>query len=876
MKQPLVAPLAALAIGVAMARLAAFSFTETLLSVFLLGTLACLGLRMSAPRSGALACCVAFLVAGAMLGSRPQTCDPRRVDLAWQAERDQVDDPVRLRGWVQHPPEWIGYGDRFTLETETIFADLPAHGGVNVTVYRDEDEPPLLLTYGTRVEFLTRLREPVNFQNPGSFDYVGYLASEGVFLTATVRAGTPLHQLDGRRGSVLLSWIWQARQAAGRRLDAMLDQQDSGQAEEILRALLLGQKSSLGPETRRDFQRTGAYHALVISGLHVGAVAFSILFLLRLAMTPLIPRTLIGVFLVIAYAFFVGAALPVTRAAWMCTAYLASSLVYRQRRALNVIAATALVFLFVKPDLLRDPSFQMSFLAVVLIAGIAVPILEKTLDPYRRALVDLWNQDRDTHLDTRVAEIRVALRMWLDPLPLALRLPRSVTAGSVILILRVGIWIAELLVVSAVIQAGLALPMAAHFQRVSWGGVSANLWIMPVLLLTLPLGLISLLTNWQWLGTLSLRAAEAIASVVNWHAETLPTDLRTPPPPLWLAIFFGLSLAAVWWSFERGRRLRWASRAAFALGLTLVVVHPFAPRFSPDRFEFTALDVGQGESLLLVTPDGHTVLVDGGGLPDYGGTRTAGLDIGDAVVSPYLWSRSMRRLDVLAVTHFDADHFGGVPALLDNFEVGELWLAQAAFADEHRDWIDTVRDRGIPITLLQAGHKKTLGGVLFEALAPGSRPSTHRLSRNNQSLVLRAKYGAHGFLLTGDIEEQAETNLIENGRLHHETVLKVAHHGSATSSHQDFLDRVRPTFALISAGYRNTYGHPHPDVLARLREHSVHVLRTDLDGLVSITTDGHRLSVDTYQRQRAVKSQSPAIENVGVRRSVPVPRRGQR
>ncbi|MDA1314709.1 MAG: ComEC/Rec2 family competence protein [Acidobacteria bacterium] len=845
MKQPLVAPLAALAIGVATAQLAAFFFTETLLSVLLLGVLACLGLRMAAPRAVALACCVAFLACGVILGSRPETCDPERVDRVWQAGRDEVDDPVRLRGWVRRPAEWADYGDRFTLEAETVFADSPVHGGLNVTVYRDESEPPLQLPYGTRVEFLARLRKPRNFQNPGSFDYVGYLAAENVFLTATARAGTPIHQaVVGRGGSVWLSWIWQVRQAAERRLDAMLDRRDSPQAEEILRALLLGQTSTLGSETRRDFQRTGAYHALVISGLHVGAVAFSLLFLLRLAMIPLVPRTLIAALIVIAYAFFVGAALPVTRAAWMCTAYLASGLVYRQRRALNVIAATAVLFLFVKPKLLEDPSFQMSFLAVALIAGVAVPILEKTLEPYRRALIDLWNQDRDIHVETRVAEIRVALRMWLDPLPSVPRLPRKVAAGGVILVLRAGVWAAELLVVSAVIQAGLALPMAAHFQRASWGGVSANLWIMPLLLLTLPVGLLSLLTNSEWLGMAALRGAEAIAWVVNWHAKTLPTEIRTPPPPVWLAIVFCLSLAAVWWSFERASRRQWVSWAAFTISLALVVVHPFAPRFSPGRFEFSAIDVGQGESLLLVMPDGQTVLVDGGGLPDYGGTRTGGLDIGDAVVSPYLWSRSIRRLAVLAVTHSDADHFGGVPALLENFEVGEIWLPQAAFGGEHHDWIEAVRNRGIPVVPLEAGYSRTLGGVLFEVLGPGPKLGLREPSRNDQSLVLRAQYGNHGFLLTGDIEKQAEIDLVDGQGLRREEVLKVAHHGSGTSSYQGFLDQVRPTFAVISAGHRNTYGHPHPAVLARLNKLGIHVLRTDLDGLVSITTDGRRLLVD--------------------------------
>ena len=858
MKQPLVAPLAALAIGVAAAQLAAFSFTETLLSVLLLGALACLGLRMGASRAGATACCIAFLACGVMLGSRGQTDDPARVDRVWQAGRDEVEDPVRLRGWVRHPPERAGYGDRFTLDAETVFDGTPAHGGVNVTVYRDESERLLHLPYGTRVEFLARLRAPRNFQNPGSFDYVGYLAAKDVFLTATLRAGTPIHQNEGRGGSVWLSWIWRARQAAERRLDAMLDRRDSPQAEGILRALLLGQTSSLGPETRRDFQRTGAYHALVISGLHVGAVAFSILFLLRLAMIPLIPRTLIGVLIVVAYAFFVGAALPVTRAAWMCTAYLASSLVYRQRRALNVIAATALLFLFVKPKLIEDPSFQMSFLAVALIAGIAVPILERTLEPFRRALIDLWNQDRDLHVETRVAEIRVALRMWLDPLPAVPRLPRHTVAGGAILVLRAGIWAAELLVVSAVIQAGLALPMAAHFQRVSWAGVSANLWIMPLLLLTLPVGLLGLLTNSAWLGTAALRGAEAIAWVVDWHATALPADFRLPPPPAWLAIVFCLSLGAVWWSLDRASRRQWVSWAAFALSVILVVAHPFAPKFSPGRFEFSAIDVGQGESLLLVMPDGQIVLVDGGGLPDYGDARIGGLDIGDSVVSPYLWSRSIRRLDVLAVTHSDADHFGGVPALLDNFEVGEIWLPQAAFAGEHRDWIEAVRRRKIPVIPLEAGYSRKLGGVVFEALGPGPKLGLREPSLNDQSLVLRARYGNHGFLLTGDIEKQAETDLVDGQWLRREEVLKVAHHGSATSSHQDFLDQVSPTFAVISAGYRNTYGHPHPAVLARLNQLGVHVLRTDFDGLVSVTTDGRRLTVDTYRRQRALERHDPA------------------
>jgi len=497
----------------------------------------------------------------------------------------------------------------------------------------------------------------------------------------------------------------------------------------ILRALLLGERTGLTQQTRQDFQRTGAYHALVISGLHVGA------------------------------------ALPVMRAAWMCSAYLVSGLVCRQRRALNVIAGTALVFLLIEPGLLFDASFQMSFLAVALIAGIAVPLLEMTVEPYRRALIDLWNYDRDLHLETKTAEIRVAL----------------------------------------------------------------------------PLGLLSLLTNWTLLGRLTWCCTQAISWTVGWVATERPVDMRVPPPLLWLGVLFGLSLVCVWLSFDRGRAWRASAWAGFALSLALLVAHPFPPRLTAGRLEFTAIDVGQGESLFLALPDGRTVLVDGGGLPDFGGSRAQTLDIGDAVVSPYLWSRSIRRLDVLAITHSDMDHFGGVPALLDNFQIGEVWLSPIAFGEEDRNRLDAITARGIRVKFLKQGDRFQMGAVAFHILGPAVGAESEKGRNNDRSLVLTASFGDHCFLLTGDIEARAETRLVDGEALREADILKVAHHGSKTSTQDVFLDRVAPTFAMISAGFRNPFGHPHPTVLERLQARGVQVLRTDLEGTVSVSTDGQRL-----------------------------------
>jgi competence protein ComEC len=232
---------------------------------------------------------------------------------------------------------------------------------------------------------------------------------------------------------------------------------------------------------------------------------------------------------------------------------------------------------------------------------------------------------------------------------------------------------------------------------------------------------------------------------------------------------------------------------------------------------------------------------------DAGAART--IDLGEEVVSPYLWSRSIRRLDIVALSHAHADHIGGLPALLENFDVGELWVGANPPTADYRRLLETASRRRVPVTRLAAGDTRVLGSVSFEVLWPRRDYTPLDLPGNDDSLVLVARYGRRRFLLAGDIERKPEQRLARELRLPRVDLLKVPHHGSRTSTSADLLDAARPWLAVISAGFDNPYRHPHPDVLARLTARRIAVWRTDRDGLITVSTDGHRVTVEPHRRR---------------------------
>jgi competence protein ComEC len=285
------------------------------------------------------------------------------------------------------------------------------------------------------------------------------------------------------------------------------------------------------------------------------------------------------------------------------------------------------------------------------------------------------------------------------------------------------------------------------------------------------------------------------------------------------------------------RRRAWlavAGVAALAASAAWISAVPPRPQVRPAVMEMTVIDVGQGDSILLVSPTGRTLLVDAGGLPQW---VHSDLDIGEDVVSPYLWSRAITHLDAIAITHSHADHMGGAAAILANFRPLELWLSDPSDL-QMKTLLQQAESLGVRVVRYQAGDSFDFGGAEVRVLAPGALDPLSR--RNDESLVLKVSYGKTAALLEGDAEKKSEQQIAEKSP--EADLLKVGHHGSATSTTPLFLDHVHPRFAVISVGARNTYGHPRAEVLARLGAAHIQTYRTDLNGAVTFYMDGKSVS----------------------------------
>lgn len=813
-----------------------------------------------------------FFLGGLAFHLQTHSSSPDDVAALLASGRIEAGQPLRWRGVLREDPEHLPWGWRYTInleEVSTADRTVKAYGGLRLTLYaKPEAEIHKVLRAGDEVEALCVARLPRNYLNPGAFDERGFLSRQGIALLGTLRSSELIEKVGEPRLS-LSQRLARVRGALLARIDALYASERSRAA--VLRAMLLGDRSFVNSDVATAFQKTAAFHVLVVAGLHVGALAVFILWLGRILRLPRAAQTTAVLIALAAYAGIVQDRPPILRAALMAAIFLLARLLFRRVALVNTVAVAALVLLIARPGELFDPSFQMSFLAAGVIAGLALPWIDRTSSKYRAALEHLSDVTRDRLHSPRATQFRLDLRSATSAM--AARLPRSLSGYSDVLFVlpaRAGFRLWDLLVLSFCIQLGIVPLLALYFHRASISGPASNIPAVLLTALIVPLGFLTLAASFIWRGLgvilakITAALVELLLTCVDWFSRLPRASWRIPNPPALLLIAFFATLICVavlaWLSAESlrersksvvapapFRRFEFAAVAVLLALALFVMIYPFPPRLERGCLEATVLDVGQGDSIFVAFPDGRTMLIDGGGLAgaEHIGGFQSGIDVGEQVVSPYLWSRGIKKLDVVLLSHAHHDHIGGLHAVLDNFRVGQLWVGRDEDAAEYRALIADAAEHSIQVHHEISGTTFNWDGTTGQILWPADSSEAPAAS-NDDSVVLRLSDGAIHFLLPGDIESGVEKQLTASSESLAADFLKVPHHGSKTSSTQPFLAAVAPRVAAISVGEDNPYGHPSTEVVARYQADKIRLLMTKREGAITALTNGRTLWVRTF------------------------------
>ncbi len=730
---------------------------------------------------------------------------------------------VVLIGTMATMAGFDGRTSQVTIEAKSIRMKesvklLPAKGKI---LLRLQGSWPDELLPGDTLAIRTELIRPDSFRTPGVFDYAQYLARKGIWITGFVRSPIFLHKLSEKQSFLhTLRYLPErVRTTIGRRIDAAVHGEQNG----VYRAILIGDKSHLDENTQEIFKGSGTMHILAISGLHmaiIGTLLYSGIFWILSRSEKLLLRftlkkwaAFFSLPILCSYGLLAGMNTPVFRAVIMSSIVIISICTNRQKSPGALLAFAAMLILTIDPLQVFTASFQLSFMAIIGILFL-LPILKRLLSEANEQF---------------------------SPLSPKQKIQNYIIAGFLVSL------------VANVVTGPIAL---YFFNRFSLIGPAANLIIEPLIcLLSLTAGFISIpfifikpeiASFFLQVGATGLDAAMHAAAFFSSFSFS---TIWLPTPPIWL-LFFYYSILVTFVSF--GRKRRWESILC-GVFLSLCILLFFYPpeqylTRNEDNFKMSYLDVGQGTATLVEYPSGFKILIDGGG------SSFSTTSVGERIIAPFLWKKGIRKIDAVAITHPDADHYNGLGFIVDHFSPKTLWVRDKKGHDEkYRNLIRQAGKNKVSVSIPAINQNLIEGLESLKCIAnisdeeTGSENTDSRKDENT-GLVLKACAQEVCALFPGDIGRSREKSLVVEGFYLKADVLLAAHHGSITSNSSEFLAAVSPNHLLVSAGRSSKGYFPHRGLAKECQDREIDLFTTSDQGTLQIISKKGGYQLLSYKR----------------------------
>lgn len=830
----------------------------------------------------------AFIACGAMLYRiEIETVSPTRLKVLYDTNQFISGEPIEIEGVLNGKPELAIGGFFIELHTEKAFyrnQEFAVSGKIRLYAFvpsheigGEYDESKLF--HGTKIRTFCQVQREEKYQNPGVASFKEIIDRKELDATGFIKSPLLIEKLEDNPSFLPLAWLYDQRQTLILEFKQLFSQQTSG----VLIASLLNNRYHLDKDTSERFREGGTFHALVISGMHITFIGTWTLFFIQRFTRNRWWQFLLAASFLWAYSLMVGAEVPVTRAAIMFTIILFARIVFRDGNLVNSLGTSALFLLILRPSDLFDQSFQLTFTCVIAIVVMAFPVLE------RMKAVGNWRPTIETPFSPTAS-------VWLKSLCEILYWRESVwkreSACNIwtcaIFKNKKAEWLEnkrlqspirflfETLIVSFCVQIWLIPMLVVYFHRISLISLLLNVWIGALMAFLSLTAIVAVFL--AKISTVFAATFVFLTEFTNWiviHAADplIENGLSSIRLPIYggnfklLYVIYFIPLIIVtrfilhWNPFEfqpnsKSKINKFFPFVAFLILFGLIIFHPYSTPKNDGQLHIDFLDVGQGDSALITFPNGETLLVDGGGKANFSKIYTQHngeeaepftpdtRSIGDSVVSEFLWEKGYEKVDYILATHADADHIQGLTDVARNFKVktailGRTPLDDVDFAELHNN----LQKRGVQLKTVSRGDILTFGEAKIEVLYP---ENNDEISDNNHSVTFRLTFGKRKFLFTGDIEKETENLLLQTPQFLQSDVVKIAHHGSRSSSIVEFIEASKAKFAIISVGKESPFGHPHEEIIERWIKAKARVLQTGEHGTISFATNGDDLHLTTF------------------------------